>query len=252
MRAVHILLSLATVSLAAPANYFDGVYEFSEELADFYGKVSMYINGAKQSTSPSATCDSSKIALPSYASEWHPDQDGVSPMYVALGRGTQNYSCADSTSQSKPVLVGAVANLYNATCLAADFPDLVHLLPDIAYKITLPTDNRAAFPPANLGLMGHHYFVGSVPTFNLDTTPTKQFGIARTKKEDSIKAPANAVKGEHGAVAWLYLSTIENTVGDYKRVYRVDTASGNAPSTCEGLPAAFEIQYSANYYFFGK
>ncbi|KAI2790899.1 hypothetical protein POX_c03750 [Penicillium oxalicum] len=252
MRTVHFLLSLATVSLAAPANYFDGVYEFSNELADFYSKVSMYINRVQQSTSPSAICDTSKITLPSYASEWQPSQDGTTPVYVALGRGTQNYTCADSTSHSKPALVGAVANLYNATCLAADFPDLLHLLPDIAYRISLPASNLAAFPPANLELMGHHFFAGTVPTFNLDTTPTKQFGIVRTKKEGSIDAPPDAVKGEHGAVAWLYLSTINTTVGDYASVYRVDTASGGAPSTCKGLPAAFEIQYSANYYFYAR
>lgn len=100
--------------------------------------------------------------------------------------------------------------------------------------------------------MGHHFFTGSVPEFNLDLTATKQFGLAMTKKVGQINAPKTAVTGEYGAVAWLYLSTIDGTVGKYKGVYRVDTASGSPPETCNGMPSSFEIQYSANYYFFGN
>lgn len=164
----------------------------------------------------------------------------------------QNYTCADSTSKSTPKPIGAVANLYNATCLAANYPDLLNLLPNIAYKIPVPTTENAFFPPANLELMGHHFFTGAIPEFNLDTTPTKQFGIAMTKKGGSLEAPSNAITGQYGAVAWLYLPTIDGTVGKYKGVYRVDTASGSPPDTCEGMPYSFEIQYSANYFFFGS
>lgn len=88
MRLAPVLLSLAAVSLAAPANFFDGAYDFSDELSDFYAKVSQYINHARKSTTPTATCDASKITLPSYASGL-PAPNGTSPMYVALGRGTQ-------------------------------------------------------------------------------------------------------------------------------------------------------------------
>ena len=88
MRLAPVLLSLVTVSLAAPANFFDGAYDFSDELSDFYAKVSQYINHARKSSTPTATCDTSKITLPSYASDL-PAPNGTSPMYVALGRGTQ-------------------------------------------------------------------------------------------------------------------------------------------------------------------
>lgn len=108
MRTVHFLLSLATVSLAAPANYFDGVYEFSNELADFYSKVSMYINRVQQSTSPSAICDTSKITLPSYASEWQPSQDGTTPVYVALGRGTQVCLACDHLTSDFDALIDSL------------------------------------------------------------------------------------------------------------------------------------------------
>ncbi|KAJ5917307.1 hypothetical protein N7466_010861 [Penicillium verhagenii] len=245
------LLSLAAVSSAAPANFFDDAYDFSEELLGYYGKVSQKINQIRHTSSSSVECDTSKISLPSYASSL-PSPTGLKPLYVALGRGTQNYTCADSTTSSAPVAIGAVANLYNATCIAANYPEVLQMLPSVTYTISLPTNEYATFPPANIELMGHHFFYNSTtPEFNLDTTTEKQYGIAMTNKIDSIAAPSTATKGEYGAVTWLYLKTVSGTVGDYKAVYRVDTAAGSAPTTCEGMQSAFEIQYAALYYFFG-
>jgi hypothetical protein len=101
--------------------------------------------------------------------------------------------------------------------------------------------------------MGHHFFYdATTPEFNLNTTPDKQHGIVMTKKGGSIDAPSDAVSGKYGAVAWLYLSAVDGTVGNYKSVYRVDTASGSPPKTCKGLSSSFQIQYAANYYFFGQ
>lgn len=129
----------------------------------------------------------------------------------------------------------------------------MEMLPSIAYKISLPTNPYASFPPANLLLMGHHFFYdATTPEFNLDTTRYKQYGIAMTKKAASIDAPSDAAQGDYGAVSWLYLTTTTGTVGRYKSVYRVNTASGSPPHTCEGMPPSFEIQYSANYFFFGN
>lgn len=145
-----------------------------------------------------------------------------------------------------------MANLYNATCIAANFPDLVDLLPSIAYKMQLPTDEYAPLPPANLNLLGHHFFAGPTPVFNLDTVPSRQYGVAMTKKEADMDAPSNALKGGNGAVGWLYLTTVNGTVGRYKSVYRVDTAAGKPPKTCKDMPEAFTVQYAANYYFYGN
>jgi hypothetical protein len=151
------------------------------------------------------------------------------------------------------VAIGAVANLYNATCIATNYPDLMAMLPSIAYKIAIPATEYAAMPPANIELMGHHFFYDSTtPEFNLDTTTPKQYGIAMTKKKEQIDAPSSAAQGENGAVSWLYLTTTTGTVGKYKKVYRVNTASGSPPDTCQGMASSFEVQYAANYYFFGN
>ncbi|KAL4876308.1 hypothetical protein BJY04DRAFT_200252 [Aspergillus karnatakaensis] len=250
MRSVLFLTScLAALSAAAPI--YENLYDFSDDMAEFLGRVSKRIHNRDDQYTAGLSCDASSIALPSFASGL-PAPDGQHPLYVALGRGTQNYTCATSTPASEPVATGAVARLYNATCFAANFPDMIELLPAIAYRMTLPTREYDALPPANLGLIGHHFFENKTPVFNLDTTPTRQLGIAKVQKDSDIKAPENAIPGENGAVGWLYLTRANGTEGRYSSVYRVDTAGGSPPKTCDGLPAAFTVEYAANYYIYGQ
>lgn len=91
MHLAPLLVSLAAISAAAPWSLFDDAHDFSDELSEFYGKVSKYIKDARHNVTPNGQCDPSKISLPSYASGL-PSPDGVKPMYVALGRGTQVYT----------------------------------------------------------------------------------------------------------------------------------------------------------------
>ncbi|KAL4750697.1 hypothetical protein BDW72DRAFT_175416 [Aspergillus terricola var. indicus] len=247
MRSVLIVSCLAACSAAAPI--FENFYNFSDDMAEFLGRVSRAIH----SEIDSLTCDTSSIDLPSFASGL-PAPTGQKPLYVALGRGTQNYTCADSTSSSTPEAVGAVARLYNATCLAARLPKAIELLPAIAYKLTLPANEYDPLPPSNFNLIGHHFFEGKVPVFDLDTTPDRQLGIAKVKKEADLAAPTSAVRGDNdeGAVAWLYLARSNGTIGRFSSVYRVDTAGGSPPETCEGMAESFEVEYAANYYIYGR
>ncbi|KAI9370548.1 hypothetical protein BJX61DRAFT_86970 [Aspergillus egyptiacus] len=250
MRSTLFITScLAACSAAAPI--FENFYDFSDEMAEFLGRVSRRIHNIGDLFDGSLSCDASSISLPSFASGL-PAPTGQKPLYVTLGRGTQNYTCATSTADSEPVAVGAVARLYNATCFAANFPEMIELLPAVAYRIKLPSRESDPIPPANLGLIGHHFFEGKTPVFNLDTTPSRQLGIAKVKKDADIAAPDNAVKGSNGAVGWLYLSATNGTVGGFKSVYRVDTAGGSPPKTCEGMPETFTVQYAANYYLYGQ
>lgn len=90
MHLAPLFLSLAAVSVAAPWSLFDDAHDFSDELSEFYGKVSKYINEVRHNITPNGQCDPSKISLPSYASGL--PSPGAKPMYVALGRGTQVYT----------------------------------------------------------------------------------------------------------------------------------------------------------------
>lgn len=78
---------LASTSFAAPTNFND-IYDYSDDLADFYSRVSQTIDHVKDSIGSLARCDKSKIALPEFASGL-PSPNGQKPLYVAVGRGTQ-------------------------------------------------------------------------------------------------------------------------------------------------------------------
>ena len=164
--------------------------------------------------------------------------------HVSLGRGTQNYTCADSAETTKPVAIGALASLYNVTCMAATAPDSIALLPGSALE-----QDSAEQRPLGLLAAGEHFFVGSTPRFNVGNEKDF-FGSIECKKEASSPAPAGAPSGQrgqgHGAVAWLKLS--DNGVNDgFQEVYRIHTAGGSPPPTCAGMPPSFEVQYAALY-----
>jgi hypothetical protein len=123
------------------------------------------------------------------------------------------------------------------------------MLPRVALQFNLTGTNQLTLSPSNLQMSGHHYFTNlTTPLFNLDTT-SENLGIAPTAKNSTAPAPAGAPVGQYGqgfgAVAWLKLLTIEGTTGNIQEVYRVNTAGGNPPKTCAGMPDAFEVQYSA-------
>lgn len=117
----------------------------------------------------------------------------------------------------------------------------------LALKYSVPTG-----PMAEQRLSGHHYFSDKgVPTFDLHTNVPNNYGYVQAKP-DAVKsaAPSDASKGNNGlgSVPWLKLNGVE---GDYKEVYRVHTAGGVAPKTCEGIQGSFTVEYSAQYWFYG-
>ena len=73
-------------------------------------------------------------------------------------------------------------------------------------------------------------------------------------KTGDIAAPTGSTKGPFGqgfgAVDWLELQAKNGSTG-LSEAYRVFTAGGKAPPTCEGQAATIEMQYSAEYWFYG-
>ena len=153
-----------------------------------------------------------------------------------------------------PVAVGAVATLFNASCVAATYPDILNMLPRVSLSFNLTSDEQLPLTaqrlaPSNLIVSGKHFFTTTTtPFFNLDTTSMK-LGEAPCAKNSSIPAPADAQVGQLGepAVAWLRLLTKDGATGNLQEVYRLNTAGGSPPATCKGLPATFERQYAAEY-----
>ncbi|CAN8095795.1 unnamed protein product [Discula destructiva] len=257
----------ATATIAAPAYPELNVNAVNpksvDDLSTYFGLLADKISSGKQMAS-TPVCDLSNAVLPVDTPNALPAvTEGLTLKHVAIGRGTQNYTCDLSNSTAVPSAVGAVATLFNASCIAATFPDLLAMLPRVALAFDLPdssaytsnlvpTSTNARLAPGNYMISGHHYFLTtSTPFFNLDTS-NGQLGAAPCAKNATQPAPAAAATGQDGekAVAWLKLKTVDGATGQLQEVYRVETAGGSPPATCDGMSAAFEVQYSAQYWFY--
>ncbi|KAI8952689.1 hypothetical protein F4801DRAFT_539973 [Xylaria longipes] len=228
-----------------------------DAVSEYFNLLANKIDAAKlQSLTPS--CDVSKAQLPTLSTSPLPSpEEGLVLKHVAIGRGTQNYTCSETNATAAPSQVGAVATLFNASCIASSYPDLLHSLPRLALQFDLPfsassTDEKMG--PTSLLVSGKHFFMNTTtPFFNLDTT-RQQIGEAPCSKLNTSNAPADAPKGRNGesAVAWLRLGANKDATGNLQQVYRVETAGGSAPATCQGMPASFQVQYAAEYWFFAS
>ncbi|CAG8189568.1 unnamed protein product [Penicillium salamii] len=176
--------------------------------------------------------------------------------YVALGRGTQNYTCPSNSSSNrrsivKPEATGAVATLFDASCLAAASGSLLH---EVSPLISTTPLGSLAFMAALVAqgtrstnlIIGEHYFNGDGdPLFDLTLSGSKSW-IA-TNKEAAVPAP-NSTSGSSNDVPWLKLGYKK---GHGIEVYRVVTSLGNPPSTCAGQNATILVPYAAEYWFYG-
>ncbi|KAL4902958.1 hypothetical protein BDW74DRAFT_180252 [Aspergillus multicolor] len=193
---------------------------------------------------------------------------GLSAKAITLGRGTQNYTCASSSDSEAPEATGATATLFDASCVAAldaqygagastGTQSILHLLPDVLMPVPLSTTDLSAIILQRLSkqdlVVGKHYFTADgTPFFDLrgvgrENSDSGSDWIA-AKKDDQMDAPSKPGFGITGDVPWLKLTAVE---GGYREVYRVHTAGGSAPATCEGMPAEFTVDYTAEYWFYG-
>jgi hypothetical protein len=137
-------------------------------------------------------------------------------------------------------------------------PDLLAKICPIALDLPIPTSNSPSTysnsSPFYQGMSGHHYFTDAkTPYFDLDTS-AHAYGNGAFKKGDSTPAPENGAPGPYnsgnGPVAWLRLDAKSQDGQVFKEVYRLNTAGGQPPKTCEGMPAAFEVPYAAEYWLY--
>ena len=172
--------------------------------------------------------------------------------YGTLTLPFQNYTCADSTSASVPAAIGALATLYDSTCAAISPNPVVKAAFAAAPSAALALPAFAQ-PTSTQSVSGHHYFTTTTtPAFDM-----VNLGFVTNTKLASVPAPADANPGvkpgqTNGAVPWLKLQHIAaGEVGNVQEIYRMNTAGGAAPKTCDGQPASFQIEYAAEYWFWG-
>jgi hypothetical protein len=144
--------------------------------------------------------------------------------------------------------VGAIASLFNATCDAArlNVATLAQVT-TLSLNYAIPTSAEAT-----ARLSGHHQFTAAgTPLFMLQTDAVN-YGRVEAKVDAKSPAPEGASKGTNGlgSVPWLKLKATVEEDWQYGEVYRVHTAGGQAPKTCEGSAASFSVEYSAQYWFY--
>ncbi|KAI1133846.1 hypothetical protein F5Y05DRAFT_276926 [Hypoxylon sp. FL0543] len=257
MYASTLLVSLlgASTVIAAPTwpavNWDAAKTDGLETVSEYFNMLAQKVEWGK-SMAAAPVCDLSKAQMPvAPVQPLLPPSPGLTLKHVAIGRGTQNYTCDLANATAVPFQVGAVATLFNASCIASTYPDLLQLLPKLALSFNLTTQEDK-MGPTNMIVSGKHFFTNTTtPFFNLDLNSQYQLGEAGCEKDNQTAAPDNAPKGQQGekAVPWLRLKTRVGSTGDLQEVYRVETAGGSAPASCHGMPAAFEVQYAAQYWF---
>lgn len=208
-------------------------------LSEYFNLLASKVQLAKI-LSQAPTCDVATAKMPTVGDDLLPPSVGLKVKSVVIGRGTQNYTCEAGNAAAQPKPAGAVATLFDASCVAALHPDLLEKIPAMSLRFNLSDPEQLGASP--LPVVGVHYFKDAkTPFFDIGDGV-----VAYVKKADDAPAPATAAKGQKGeaAVAWLKLTSVEGTTGDIKEVYRVNTAGGAPPATCEGMAATFEVQYA--------
>lgn len=181
------------------------------------------------------------------------------PKYVAVGLGTQNYTC--NATSGNYTATGALAQLFDATLYLAAHRNQIPSMPQTYLSLynALPCskspspcvaqDDRceglanSLFRPRPMNILGEHYFTSSgTPTFDLYDAPGRPFMFS--KKAGVVPAPSA------DDVDWLYLTSngsSENSI--ISSVYRVETAGGVQPKNCSGS-GSIEVPYAAEYWFY--
>lgn len=264
MHASTILLAFGAAAVMAAPSYpnldTDASMPNTRDLVhDYFNLLSKTVQDVK-SKGVQRACDLTLAKLPE-TPKLPPHADGLKLKHVLIGRGTQNYTCDVNNATAPPVATGAIATLFDASCLAASQHALLDSATKVALAFNLPPGSGVSGPittiplaAANIPVAGFHYFNGAgAPVFDLNTA-AHQYGMITVAKNASEKAPTDAQKGPNGeaAVPWLRLLSKGQTTNGLAEVYRVATAGGSAPAKCQGQQASFEHQYSTQYWIYGS
>lgn len=187
-----------------------------------------------------------------------PKPDGLYLKYVALGVGTQNYTCTGDASAA-PGSNGALATLYDIGKPLSRDPLAAWKIPVIS-GLALSFMDKESVLEGFLKISGYQKIIGEhffnhakTPTFAFSKVTISPYPQAFVKKDAAVDAPKTSCPGSKGeaAVPWLYLTDAGGSIGGVNTVYRVETAGGSPPKTCYGQPQSFEVPYVAQYWVYG-
>ncbi|KAF2829812.1 hypothetical protein CC86DRAFT_403153 [Ophiobolus disseminans] len=184
-------------------------------------------NDTATDTAPIPSCDLSGLSQPAHTLTL-PSAD-LQLVMVALGQGTQNYTCG-ANATAPPTAFGAVAQLYDASCSMSKDPS-------VGTKALGSIEESAKS-------IGAHFFVdNTTPDFDITG-----LGNTQAKKAEECLAPQPAAD-----VKWLRLEAqVAGSTSKVKQIYRLNTVGGLAPGSCEGKQAGeiVAVEYQAQYWIY--
>ncbi|EON63346.1 hypothetical protein W97_02573 [Coniosporium apollinis CBS 100218] len=186
-----------------------------------------------------------------------PPPSGLVLKRVLLGLGTQNYTCATSTTASAPKSNGALATLHDLSPLLLPVKPmtavaaLAPLVPPLALARAAESSYTTAASLLGLPSSGTHFFdAAGAPNFVLSGGAEVFRGKLQARTPAVVPAGGSAAP----AVDWLILADAGGSRGSLVGgvVYRVWTAGGVVPASCEGLGKEVGVGYAAVYWVYGK
>ncbi|KAF2008151.1 hypothetical protein P154DRAFT_479646 [Amniculicola lignicola CBS 123094] len=179
--------------------------------------------------------------------------------FVGLGVGTQNYTCLTGNATAVPETTGAVAKLYDIGTKLNTDPWAAWKIPTVSgLSLSMASNPRQLDSYLQTQgyqqVLGDHFFTLTTPTFSLNKVKANPFPLGFMKKNADADAPKSACPGNNGlpAIKWLHLLDNGNSQGGVNTIYRVETAGGNKPATCQGQKKTFEVAYAAQYWVYEK
>ncbi|KAF2639346.1 hypothetical protein P280DRAFT_59367 [Massarina eburnea CBS 473.64] len=155
-----------------------------------------------------------------------PPAAGLELVLIALGHGTQNYTCANASTGTAPASIGAVAQLFNASCEVA------------TNKLDL-----GSIEESNAAIGAHFFFDNTTPEFDI-------IGIGETQTK---KIAVDSTTPSAADVPWLMLEAQSSgSTSTVRQIYRLNTKGGVAPTTCEGRSAVVTVDYTAQYWVYAS
>lgn len=214
---MKLLLALSLLLVAANVEGHSGLphpLALASSFSQIYHQLDKINLGNCSLTNVSLSLNTTKPPLPAPSTN-------LTLKYIALGRGTQNYTCPSNASTINPKATGAAATLFDASCIASSSLALLHEVPAIISATPLES---VAFMAAlvaqgtrsNNIIIGQHYF-------NADGEPVFDMGLSGSNswiaggKLAATPAP-NATSGSSGDVPWLKLG--------YKKGNGIQVSSG--------------------------
>lgn len=158
--------------------------------------------------------------------------------YLAIGKGTITYSCADRGPQEAPIYIQQEAYLYDAAPLIPKFSSEAQFH---SYIPRFLDYDYTSLDNSSLNCIGTVQTIQNAPIFdlyNVDAFPVHVTEI--------LNSPNNS----QFDLKWAH-SLDENKIWD---IYRVETAGGGSPYDCGDQIINDEIpsEYVAEYWFYKK